>query len=423
MTCLAASLGVRRDCGSTAGHKKVEDVAAAVLELFRGCTLYFKFSAQFSIAQFASRTVKMQSKLFFTLYFVSSVLLPALAFPTPTDLSASNLHKASQIFQAPGPFWYENLLVRSTNSKLLVTSLTAGNIFEFPTTASPTNTPQAVATFPDGLNASTGIVEIEPDVFAFAASTNYTVPGTWEVWKLDLRPGSLGANGTGQLTRVASVPEAGLLNGVALLRSPDIVLMSDTFRSSIWRIDINTGAYNVAINDTILAAATPTGLGANGIKVFPKPALHPSDGKHGCGSGNNDDDSSIDRTLYFINTDAKLLGSFPIDPVSGAALGAAKKIATASPDNGGKSNYDDFVLDSRGNAFLANGAGDTINFVDVATGEQKVVAGHLNSTEIAQPTSVALDMTERVAFVTTAGGLGFPVGPQPVGGQILRIEL
>ncbi|KAI4148567.1 MAG: hypothetical protein LQ340_005045 [Diploschistes diacapsis] len=365
----------------------------------------------------------MRSAFLSFLLFLLSVLSAAATFPTVATTSSSQVN-VSTIYQHSGNFWYENIAVRSTNRKLLVTSLTAGQIFEFSPTGSPTDQPLAIASLPSssGLNTSTGIVEVEPDVFAFSASNTNFLFGSWEIWKLDLRPQALSANGTGQLTRVAAVKKAGLLNGLALLRSPDLVVATDTFQPVIWRIDLSTGDYNVVINDTILSAPAAQ-LGANGIKIFPQPALHSSTGDGDCESSSNDQGATLNRTLCFTNTYHQLFGSFPIDPVSGAATGPAKRIAIASPPNNGKSNYDDFWLDSRGNAYLANGYGDTVNFVAAGSGQQSVLAGALNSTLIAEPTSVALDAMEKIAFVTTAGGLKSPEGKKVVGGQVLRIEL
>ena len=54
------------------------------------------------------------------------------------------------------------------------------------------------------------------------------------------------------------------------------------------------------------------------------------------------------------------------------------------------------------------------------------IAGDLNSTSIAQPTSAAFGRNgdEGVLFVSTAGGLGIPVnGNEIVGGQIVAVRV
>ena len=353
--------------------------------------------------------MRSYSFLYLHLTFVSSAM---------ASLNSSSAHNVTTLHQFPVGFWVENLVVRSTNSKLLITTLASPNIYELSPDPSPSNEPIPIATLPEGRNATTGIVETEPDVFAVVAGVAPTFPqGSWQIWKLDLRPDVVDSNGTGQLTNIANVTNAGLLNGLTLLQSPNIILAADTFQPYIWRIDVSTGEATVAINDSILAA--PAGkLGANGVKVFPKLTLRSSSSDDECSSG------STNMMLYFTNTNSLLFGSFPIDPVSGAALAPATQIAFASPANDGKTNYDDFDLDSRGNAYIANGAGDVVNFVQAGTGEQSVIAGALNSSLVAEPTSVALDKTERVAFVTTTGGLKYPLANgEKVGGQVLRIEL
>lgn len=61
--------------------------------------------------------------------------------------------------------------------------------------------------------------------------------------------------------------------------------------------------------------------------------------------------------------------------------------------------------------------------------EQRTIAGDVNSTEIAEPTSVALgrtrgDRERRRLYVTTAGALAVPVdGEEILGGQLVAVDM
>ena len=59
-------------------------------------------------------------------------------------------------------------------------------------------------------------------------------------------------------------------------------------------------------------------------------------------------------------------------------------------------------------------------------GQERIVAGNVNSTAIAEPTSAQLGR-DGVLYVTTAGGLAVPVVvggvPTRVGGQVVAVDL
>ena len=125
--------------------------------------------------------------------------------------------------------------------------------------------------------------------------------------------------------------------------------------------------------------------------------------------------------LYFTNSATATFGKISIHG-DGTPAGAAVVIATAATGTG----YDDFALDILGNAFLATGPGDSVAEVK-RNGKQRVIAGVEGSTEIAEPTSARFGRTLGdlgVLYVTTAGGLGAPVGgTQKVGGQLVAVDL
>ena len=152
------------------------------------------------------------------------------------------------------------------------------------------------------------------------------------------------------------------------------------------------------INDPLTATTPQLPVGVNGLKL---------DG----------------RTLYFTNSAQNLLAQVDIDLKTGTARGPASKIVNGLPPAVG---YDDFALDRKGNAYVTSAAGNFIERVDLRSGKQTIVAGAIDSTDIAEPTAAAFgrDGKEDILFVTTAGGLFFPVnGNTSVGGQVVAVKV
>ena len=125
-------------------------------------------------------------------------------------------------------------------------------------------------------------------------------------------------------------------------------------------------------------------------------------------------------TLYFTNSALAILATIPIN-ADGTAAGPAQKFASAPKGT----FFDDFALDRYGDAFLATGNGDSIEEVK-RDGSGQIIAGAVNTTEIAQPTSAQFGRTVRdrdVLYVTTAGGLAVPIdGDVVVGGQVVAVD-
>ena len=75
---------------------------------------------------------------------------------------------------------------------------------------------------------------------------------------------------------------------------------------------------------------------------------------------------------------------------------------------------------------MATAQGNSIAEVGTRDGKQRVVAGNVNETGIAEPTSAQFG-ANGVLYVTTAGGLAVPVvvGGEEVrvGGQLVAVEL
>lgn len=132
--------------------------------------------------------------------------------------------------------------------------------------------------FPNAASAL-GIAEVELDVFAVAIGnwsyiTGSATPGTWSVWAVDLCDDEewgrhKDSESRHQVHKVTDMPEARFLNGMTVLPThPHIILVGDADRGVIYRVDIVSGAYSIAIdNPDLKPNATATReLGMNGIR-------------------------------------------------------------------------------------------------------------------------------------------------------------
>ncbi|KAI4156950.1 MAG: hypothetical protein LQ342_008573 [Letrouitia transgressa] len=331
--------------------------------------------------------LRRSSFILILLYFSSISLVTALY---PTEL----------IYQFSNGTWVENLVVRPSGT-ILTTLISSPEIYQIqPSSKRPD--PELVYHF-DGFTALLGITQLTPDRYQVVATNRstvesgkaYVIPNTTSIYSVNF-PHQRSRTPDVRLT--TRLPDAGFPNGLATLNTHTI-LLADSTRGVVVAIDTRTGANWIAIRDHLLAPTSTIPLGVNGLKI------------HG-------------NTLYFTNTGQNLLGRVDIDLNSGAALGPALAIAYGQTPYSGS---DDLALDGKGDrAFLTNAAGHTIVEVDVESGKQAIVAGDLNSTEIAQPTAAAFGRKGKqdTLYVTTAGGLLFPInGDEIVGGQVVAVKV
>ena len=174
--------------------------------------------------------------------------------------------------------------------------------------------------------------------------------------------------------------------------------MADSTKGVVWAVNVETGVSRVVIADPLMLPTSAFPLGINGLHLR-------------------------DQTLYFTNSALSLFAKIPIHP-DGTAAGSAVNISHAPTD----ASYDDFALPEHGdNAFLVTSTGNSLEEVGLGGEPQVIVAGNLNSTELAEPTSAAFGRGEGergVVYVTTGGGLVAPVnGDETVGAQLVAIDV
>ena len=114
-----------------------------------------------------------------------------------------------------------------------------------------------------------GIAELASDTFYVATvfgnvAKLQTDPGSGKIYGLRFRSND---DCEPEVTHVADLPQSNLLNGVTGLDPPnDIVLVADSALGQIWRVNVETGAVDVAIKNSYTAGPTPqSGLTTNGV--------------------------------------------------------------------------------------------------------------------------------------------------------------
>lgn len=261
-----------------------------------------------------------------------------------------------------------------------------------------------------GIQALTGIVELAPDVFAVSAG-NYTLDSgptteSWAVWCLDLNGwDSTPSEETlplpaDHVSKIADVTEAAYLKGMSLL-SERYVLLSDFCAGVVYRLDVDSGAYKVVIEDSLMVAVPQRTFGASGVN-----ALRVHEG-----------------SLYFTNTGQNIFAKIPIN-ADGTASGTASIIAhtPASTDY-----FDGFTFGAHGAVYLGTGSGNTLVRVSLSGGPVEWVAGQRNSLTLAEPTNCAFGRgatDQGVLYVATAGGIAAPVqGRFTRGGALMVLDV
>lgn len=322
--------------------------------------------------------------------FFSFTLLHTLCKATPTQGDGVSITVASLVKDTSS---LENLAVRH-NGDILVTSIDSSTIFQVSTTEK--YPPIAVGQIPR-LNATLGIVELESDVFYIAACNRSGVSGTNnEVWKLDMRPFKTGECGAvvqpAEVYRVATIPEAQLLNGMTRLAANDkrSVLAADSGAGKIYKVDVLTGTSQVVIQHPTMAASPGgLGIGVNGVHTF-------------------------GHDLYYTSLDQGIFARVPLSISNGTAVGPVDIIS-----NGTLSVADDFILSREGTkAWIAENGLNVLIEVDIASKQSRVIA---NSTLLGALSAVALgrSSTDRATLYTTGSWVKNGTNTW---GQVNRVE-
>jgi len=322
-------------------------------------------------------------------FSIFSMLFLSAALALCADLDPTIL-----VYEFPRGVWLENLAVRPCGS-ILLTTLTKPDLYMVdPLKSQPQ--PKLLHTF-SSTTWLTGITETTPDTFYVSAAngslkTLEIAPGSNRLFRVSFPP-----NKDPNFSSAATVTDAKFINGITRF-SNDIVLAADSQTGVVWAVNVATGVSRIAVNDPLLANVPgPPPIGVNGIKI-----------RNG-------------RTLYFTNSAQNIFGKVELK-ADGTAAGPAVIVTHSLPGD----SYDDFAFDHKGDAFLATASGNSVAEL-MPNGKQEIIAGNINSTEIAEPTSAQFGRTRRdkgTLYVTTAGGLAVPVnGNEVVGGQLVAVDV
>ncbi|KAF2639354.1 hypothetical protein P280DRAFT_403287 [Massarina eburnea CBS 473.64] len=190
-------------------------------------------------------------------------LLQALGLSSIASAAAPTLYPrqstTTSIYKFSTPKAAEGIATR-TNGKILVSFFDKGELWQIDPA---TKKAEKVATFTD-TTCSAAIAQVAPDIFAVVAgnygSAGGNKPGSWGIWKVDFTGG--GAPAT---TLLKKVPESGFWNGLTAF-SNDTVLIGDASKGAVWRMNINTGAYSIAIEDASMKPSGSLPMGIDGVR-------------------------------------------------------------------------------------------------------------------------------------------------------------
>ncbi|KAF1978243.1 hypothetical protein BU23DRAFT_432125, partial [Bimuria novae-zelandiae CBS 107.79] len=268
------------------------------------------------------------------------------------------------IFQFPKPTWLENIAATRTGHLLVgVLGKPSGPAeLHIVDPSTPNTTATLLATF-QAADSVFGISEYAPDHFAVAAG-NYSpsgggsTPGSYAVWSVNVGAYLEGTWDAPRVRKIADVPGAQIINGVAAL-SEKAVLLADSLAGTILRLDIATGKTVTVVEDKSTRFAAP--LGVNGLKV-----------SH----------ATAPPKIFYTNSALNATFSAHVDARTGRLVGAVEKV-------GDVGTPDDLTVADDGAAFVARPYAGTVE--RVRAGEAAVVVAGSEGSEVVQgATSLAL---------------------------------
>lgn len=300
--------------------------------------------------------------------------------------------KVKTLFQFPNNgSWISNLAFRPDGS-LLFTRLDVPEVWSVNTSSGHASIAHSFS----NVTSCFGISEIDKDVFAvvvgnFSTKTYQPTSGSFALHKLDFN--NVNGETTAAASKIAAIPEAEALNGMATFsHQSNLVLIADSPKGAIWKVNTKSGDYSVALNDTTMCPAEEQALplGINGLKV-------------------------VDNYIYYSSTTRMEFCRVEVDNQA-TAVGKYEVIASGFlPDN--------IEVTSDGTAYIAT---DPQNSVVRITpyGQISLVAGGQLSTQMPGPTSCRMAADGKTLYVGTSGGQVSPVlGTFKEPGKVVEITL
>ena len=340
-------------------------------------------------------------------YHIVCGLLNAFEVPAPVEPVQAGPSRPKQARLTttalfPVKSFLENLAVRSDNS-VLVTSMNARELFYVPPTSGDDPVEPVLLHRFDQL--TTGLVEIEPDLFLVSTSNLYTTHESF-LHRLDLRGYQPGA--PVQPEMVFRFPDTARgLNGSCLL-GPGVALVADSFAGLIWRLDVQPGGRTMQArvwleHETMgyfPGTLKPEQPGVNGVRY-----------------------AARTHCLYYTVTARKLLMRVHVDPATLEPACAPELVVAGRMG-------DDFCIDEDAAViYLATHRQNTIDRISMDpadnSGFPQSVVGDPFTEALIGPCSVAWGRAPgeygKVAYVISDGGTASPAPGGPLPARLQRV--
>ncbi len=328
--------------------------------------------------------------------------IPAPVAPAQVGPSRPKQGTLSTVALFPVKSFLENLVVRSDNS-VLVTSMNARELFYVPPTRGDAPVEPVLLHRFD--QPTTGLVEIEPDLFLVSTSNLYTTHESF-LHRLDLRgyqPGS-----RVEPEQVFRFPDTARgLNGSCLL-APGLVLVADCFAGLIWRVDVQPGGRLVHAR---------VWLAHDSMGYFPGKLKPEQPGVNGVRY------AARSRYLYYTATAKKLLMRVPVDAATLEPAGPPELVVAGRMG-------DDFCIDEDAAViYLATHRQNSIDRISTDPGDNsgfpQSVVGDPFTEALVGPCSLAWGRGPgeygSVAFVISDGGTASPAPGGPLPARLQRV--
>ncbi|KAK0724212.1 hypothetical protein B0H67DRAFT_482473 [Lasiosphaeris hirsuta] len=289
------------------------------------------------------------------------------------------------VTQFPDPSWIENIAVRANGDLLLTQSsfLPGAQLFSVDPSGPSPIAATVAHTFPT-VTTLLGITEAAPDLFVLVGG-NATTPGSFFAWTIDFGRAAPGALPV--VTEIAHLADAVVPNGVTSVPAHGhgeigVVLVADSIAGVVWRVDVASGAYEVAVQVPELArppGANSSVVGANGLKW---------------------------HKGYLYWTNSVLVGVYRVKvgrdgKVEDGAV--VEKVAAIDA-----SFLDDFAVDEDGVVWVVTNSDNRLLAVRAGSGESVVVEGGVGDLTVLGGTAAAFGRGRsdgKVLYVTTCGGI------------------
>jgi streptogramin lyase len=270
------------------------------------------------------------------------VLLPFLA-ALANGAALTSRQSVSQVVRLSS---VENVAVRA-NGQILATNMNSANLYSIDPVAKTSTTALSVS----GATGLSGIGEYAPDVFA--------VIGGKGIYKVDF------TTTPPKSTPIKTITEANNLNGLCVFDNSS-VLVADAGKGSVFKLDVNTGAYSTVLQDPTMAPSGGIPFGIDGIRYR-------------------------DGVVWYTNIFRNSFHKVSVDPVTAKATGAVTTLWTNLMG-------DDLCFGPNGKIYVTTNSRNSLVEVDPVVGGTPKSVGTVTGS-----TSCGFGRTERDANVAYVG--------------------